>query len=238
MSVQIGAYRVGSMPADVLSAAREVHKAAFGDDDCYLDRLLAAGADGRYLCAADDNGVAAGCFLFDATLFSYGEVFHGFYLYALCTVKERRGLGYAGALLAAAKDAAGDFVLLCPANDRLAHTYRRHGFTCSLDGCTPSGGVPRGAAPGGFSPCGYDGALRAAKTHGGLLLSKPLFELSLFECGAAAYTDGDRFAAVGAEGLYAAIGVTPTHTVGGKALAYLKKDISVDGVFADLLLEV
>ena len=238
MTGQIRAHRVGSLPPVVSAAARELHKAVFGDGDGYLDRLLAAGADGTYLCAEADGGVASGCFLFDATLFSGGEAFRGLYLFALCTANEQRGRGYARALLAAAKDAARDFLLLCPADEGLARFYRREGFTRALDGCTPVGGTPARQAPRGFSPCGYDGAQRAARAHGGLLLDRPLFELSLSECGALPQADGDRFAAVGSGKLYAGIGVTPARPVRDKALAYLKKDISTDGIFADLLLEV
>lgn len=238
MTGQIRAHRVGSLPPVVSAAARELHKAVFGDGDGYLDRLLAAGADGTYLCAEADGGVASGCFLFDATLFSGGEAFRGLYLFALCTAKEQRGRGYARALLAAAKDAAHDFLLLCPADAGLARFYRREGFARALDGCTPVGGLSESEAPRGFSPCGYDGALCAARAHGGLLLDRPLFELSLAESGALPQADGDRFAAVGSGNLYAGIGVTPAHPVRNKALAYLKKDISTDGIFADLLLEV
>ena len=238
MSGQIAAYRVGGLPPAVSAAARSLHKAVFGDGDGYLDRLLAAGANGTYLCVEADGGVASGCFLFDATLFSGGEAFRGLYLFALCTAEEQRGRGYARALLAAAKDAAHDFLLLCPADEGLARFYRREGFTRAFDGCTPVGGTPESEAPRGFSPCGYDGALCAARAHGGLLLDRPLFELSLAECGALPLADGDRFAAVGSGSLYAAIGVTPARPVRDKALACLEKDIDTDGIFADLLLEV
>ena len=238
MSARVLSCRVGSLPTACADGARSLHKAVFGDGDEDIDRLFAAGADGTYLYIEAEGQIAAGCFLFGATLFSRGEEYRGSYLFALCTEKAYRGRGYARALLAAAKDAAQDFLLLCPADEGLADFYRREGFTRALDGCTPVGGEPESSAPRGFSPCGCDDALCAARAHGGLLLERPLFELSLSECGALPLADGDRFAAVSAGKLYAGIGVTPARPVRNKALAYLKKEIDTNGIFADLLLEV
>ena len=230
--------RVRDLDAATLRAARALQHAAFGDDPAFLDRLFAAAADEQYLYVRADGGVAAGCFVFGATLYMDGRVTQGGYLYALCTATAYRGRGFAHALLGAAVRCSGDFLLTVPASRSLCDFYRRAGFVRALYGCVAVGGDSDSAAPGEMQPGGYADAVQAAKRHGGLLLAEPLFALSLAESGAVPAVVGDAFCAVRDDRLFAAIGLRPKNPIAEKALLRCQAPLPTDGIFADLLLEV
>lgn len=230
--------RVRDLDAATLRAARALQHAAFGDDAAFLDRLFAAAADERYLYIRAGSGIAAGCFVFGAALYTGGRTVQGGYLYALCTAAAYRGRGLAHALLGAAVRCAGDFLLTVPASRSLCDFYRRVGFTHALYGCVTVGGDGDSKAPVETRPGGYADAVRAAKLHGGLLLAEPLFALSLAESGAVPAVVGDAFCAVRGGQLAAAIGLRPKHPIAEKALLRSDSPLPTDGIFADLLLEV
>lgn len=230
--------RVRDLDAATLRAARALQHAAFGDDAAFLDRLFAAAADEQYLYVRADGGVAAGCFVFGATLYADGRTVQGGYLYALCTATAYRGRGFAHALLGAAVRCTDDFLLTVPGSRSLCDFYRRAGFTAALSGCVAVGGSGGSPAPADLQPGTYADAVRAARRHGGLLLRQPLFELSLAESGAAPCVAGDAFCAVRDGRLFAAIGITPKDPIGEKALLRCKTPPATDHIFADLLLEV
>ena len=230
--------RVRDLDAATLRAAHALAHAAFGDDAAFLTRLTDAAADERYLYIRADGGIAAGCFVFDAALYTGTETVRGGYLYALCTAAAYRGRGFAHALLGAAVRIAGDFLVAVPASRSLCDFYRRAGFTAALSGCVAVGGSGGSPAPADLQPGTYADAVRAARRHGGLLLRQPLFELSLAESGAAPCVAGDAFCAVRDGRLFAAIGITPKDPIGEKALLRCKTPPATDRIFADLLLEV
>ena len=230
--------RVRDLDAATLRAAHALAHAAFGDDAAFLARLTDAAADERYLYIRADGGIAAGCFVFDATLYTGTETVHGGYLYALCTAAAYRGRGFAHALLGAAVRVAGDFLVAVPASRSLCDFYRRVGFTRVLSGCVAVGGDGESPAPDGGTPGGYADAVRAARRHGGLLLGEKLFDLSLAESGAVPLVVGDAFCAVRDGRLYGAVGMPPKNPMPEKALLRSKAPIPTDGIFADMLLEV
>ena len=57
---------------------------------------------------------------------------YGKYIYAVCTKREFRGKGYAGALIDYAKSLDYDFLWLIPANDGLFDYYLNFGFETKL----------------------------------------------------------------------------------------------------------
>lgn len=238
--------RVGDLDAATLRAAHALMHAAFGDDAAFLARLTDAAADEQYLYIRESGGIAAGCFVFGATLYTSADAetgagakaLHGGYLYALCTAAAYRRRGFAHALLGAAARAAGDFLFAVPASRSLCDFYRRLGFTHTLSGCVAVGGIGESPAPAETHPGGYADAVRAAERHGGLLLSEALFDLSLAESGAAPCTAGDAFVAVQGGRLYGAVGLAPKHPMPEKALLRSKVPLDTDGIFADLLIEV
>lgn len=230
--------RVRDLDAATLRAAHALAHAAFGDDAAFLTRLTDAAADERYLYIRADGGIAAGCFVFDAALYTGTETVRGGYLYALCTAAAYRGRGFAHALLGAAVRIAGDFLVAVPASRSLCDFYRRAGFSRMLPGCVAVGGAGENPAPDGGTPGGYADAVRAAQRYGGLLLGERLFDLSLAESGAAPRVVGDAFCAVRDGRLYGAVGMRPKHLLSEKALLRSKVPLSTDGIFADMLLEV
>ena len=244
--------RVGDLDAATLRAAHALAHAAFGDDEAFLARLTAAAADERYLYIRESGGIAAGCFLLGATLYTGADAaadadtgavaqakrLHGGYLYALCTAAAYRRRGFAHALIGAAAREAGDFLVTVPASRSLCDFYRRLGFTRALSGCVAVGGIGESAAPAETRPGGYADAVRAAQRHGGLLLSEGMFDLSLAESGAAPCVAGDAFCAVRGGRLYGAVGLAPGHPMSEKALLRSKVPLDLDGIYADLLIEV
>lgn len=230
--------RVRDLDAATLRAAHALAHAAFGDDAAFLARLTDAAADEQYLYIRADGGIAAGCFVFGATLYTGEGAVQGGYLYALCTAAAYRGRGFAHALLGAAVRIAGDFLVAVPASRSLCDFYRRVGFTRMLSGCVAVGGDGESPAPDGGTPGGYADAVRAARRHGGLLLGEKLFDLSLAESGAAPLVVGDAFCAVRDGRLYGAVGMQPRHPMPEKALLRCKTPLPTDGIFADMLLEV
>lgn len=229
--------RVRDMDASTRRASCALMQAAFGDEAAFLDRLYAAAENERYLYIRT-GGVAAGCFVFDATLYAEGKTLHGGYLYGLCTAPPYRGRGLAHALVRAAARCAGDFLLTVPASLSLFDFYRRAGFDTALPGCVAVGGDGDSHAPIGLRSGGYADAMRAAARYGGLLLCESLFSLSLKESKAEPCVAGDAFCAVRGASLLCGIGVRPDFPIAGKALLYGRNLPSTDGIFADLLLEV
>lgn len=88
--------------------------------------------DGVMLSAKDGEKAVAQAFLLPLTL----NRREGYYLYAVGTHPNYRGRGYMRACLLAARAYAEkekkDFLLLIPATQQLAETYRRAGFTVEL----------------------------------------------------------------------------------------------------------
>ena len=145
--------RVRDLDAATLRAAHALAHAAFGDDAAFLTRLTDAAADERYLYIRADGGIAAGCFVFDAALYTGTETVRGGYLYALCTAAAYRGRGFAHALLGAAVRIAGDFLVAVPASRSLCDFYRRAGFSRILSGCAPRSGTAGSCSARGCLIC-------------------------------------------------------------------------------------
>lgn len=135
----------------------------------YLDHFLSPSTDRRLLCRLEQGRVVSTLSAFQISYVSgeeaggdghYHKYYHGFYLYALCTTPDCRGLGYAGSLIeyaaAKARREGWDFLILRPmdADSGLAAYYRRHGFTQEI---FRRGGLPACEQPRNI------GAMRASQ---------------------------------------------------------------------------
>lgn len=203
-----------------------LHHACFGDDRAWFTAFLEAAKGQQYIACILEEEYTGGMFLLDVT---YGA-YRGKYVYALGVHPDCRGKGIARQLLEEAKALSHDFCLICAADGELAKTYARNGFDTFVGGT-----VPLGAAKGAVTDTAAYTAEGNYKDVRGLKLCESLFTFALSECGATLRTDGKKTLAVAKDGVYATF---DTPLVRDKAQLYLKTDMDVSHLTADLILEV
>lgn len=230
-------YRIGDLPQPLREEIAVLHTSVFGDSRAWICDFLSAAKDERYLAFTAEGAFCGGMFLLSAFLCGEGKRLFGDYLFALAVKPAYRGRGIAAALLEFAKAGAKDFLLLVPADGRLAAFYKARGFTLRLPGITAVDG--KGAAPDlpVDTACGEADALRAAEICG-LRLSAPLFAFALAERGLATVKSEGGVYAVRENQVFAAFGASKAHIhcVEDKALAYAKAG-KLPRVYCDLLFE-
>lgn len=204
-----------------------LHNVCFSDDREWFDELISAADGQEYIASVKGGEYVGGMFLFDMHC---GEN-KGRYIYALGVLPSFRGQGIAAELLLAAKERSEDFTLICAADEKLALTYEKHGFDRYVGGTVCVGAQTGADIQGSFGiPCRY------SDIPCGLLLNERLFAFSLEQCDAKLYTDGKTVVAKSESGFYAAYG--GKIKVPKKAQIYLKKDIDLTGICADIILEI
>lgn len=208
------------------SCAFALHNACFGDDYAWFSAFLEAANGQEYIACISEEEYVGGLFLLDVSLGAY----RGKYVYALGVLEPYRGMGIAKDLLRAAKALSPDFTLICAADEALAATYEKYGFSAYVGGTVAVGAAQGAAVQGDFAqPCTY-------ADIDGMKLAEPLFTFALAECGAELYTDGKTVVAKAKDGVYAAWGSAPR--IEKKAQLYLKTDMDTSGITADLILEI
>lgn len=203
-----------------------LHNACFGDGEAWFDAFLDAARGQTYIACVNGEEYVGGLFLLDAVC----DDFRGKYVYALGVHPDCRGKGIAKKLIEEAKALSHDFCLICAADGELAKTYARNGFDTFVGGT-----VPLGATKGAEAHVAAYTAAGAYRDVRGLKLCEPLFTFALSECGATLRTDGKKTLAVAKDGVYATF---DTPLVQNKAQLYLKTDMDVSNLTADLILEI
>ncbi len=111
--------------AQDITALCEIWKDAFAEEGDFAGRFLALCiTHGRVMVCYDPMPVAMGCMV---PLYDEDGQRGGWYVYALCTARARRGEGLCTRLLRAMK-AQGQMLCLLPASAALADFYRARGF--------------------------------------------------------------------------------------------------------------
>lgn len=203
-----------------------LHHACFGDGEAWFTAFLKAAKGQQYIACILEEEYTGGMFLLDVT---YGA-YRGKYVYALGVHPDCRGKGIAKKLIEEAKALSHDFCLICAADGELAKTYARNGFDTFVGGT-----VPLGATKGAEADVAAYTAEGNYKDVHGLKLCESLFTFALSECGATLRIDGKKTLAVAKDGVYATF---DTPLVQNKAQLYLKTDMDVSHLTADLILEV
>lgn len=101
-----------------------VWHSVFGDTEEDILFFIENCENKKCLGLFEDEKLVSMLFLVDCT---YGSL-NGKYIYAVATLVEYRGKGYAGVLVEYAKQFACDFLWLIPAGESLVDYYKRFGF--------------------------------------------------------------------------------------------------------------
>lgn len=108
----------------------ELWKTCFGDEEdyirFYLDHRL---TEDNMLVIHEDGKVVSMAGFLPAEYYSGGEYLPARYVYAVATLPEYRGRGYAASVLAFAREKYDGLLILSPAEESLCSYYERMGFT-------------------------------------------------------------------------------------------------------------
>lgn len=106
---------------------------AFGDSEEYILQFLDSFFNSSNTPVVEADGeIAAMLFLLDGSMSIDGRIYPAYYLYAACTQKKYRGMGFMGELLEfSAKEArksARAYICLKPGEKSLFDFYAKHGY--------------------------------------------------------------------------------------------------------------
>lgn len=105
-----------------------VWHSVFGDSEDEIMFFLQNCKNKKCLGVFTDDKFVSMLFLVDC---KYGDL-NGKYIYAVATMTEYRGMGFAGKLIENAKQYADDFLWLIPVGESLIDFYTRFGFEIKL----------------------------------------------------------------------------------------------------------
>lgn len=116
-----------------IPALQALWKAAFGDEDSYIQHFFAHRfIPAQTLTLREDGQIASVVYLLNGAMQTAAGQFPAYYLYAAATADSHRRRGLMGTLLQAAADFAKEEGIACialyPATEALQSYYARHGY--------------------------------------------------------------------------------------------------------------
>ncbi|MGN0142774.1 MAG: GNAT family N-acetyltransferase [Roseburia sp.] len=158
-------------PVEDAAGIRRLWQTCFGDGEAYIDFYLTRRMDWETMLVIYEDGIPVSMASFlPAEYVTGGEYIPAWYVYAVATLPEYRGRGYAGEIIECAKRLFQGPLVLMPAEDSLVAFYERLGFVQSF-GDSRAARLPsadaRLALKAKLPPADADAALKEGRTGTG-----------------------------------------------------------------------